>query len=230
MMTRLEALGSAANRTGMARYGINTERALGISVTTLKGVAREVGRDHALATRLWASGIHEARMLATLIDQPAQVSAAQMEAWVADFDSWDLCDGACGKLFWRTPHARDKIARWTAREPEFVRRAGFALIAWLAVHDKKAGDADFLGFLRLIEANADDERNFVKKAVSWALRQIGKRNQALNAAAVDCARRLAQREERAARWVGKDALRELGSEKVRARLGLTPPGGDPAAA
>ena len=137
LMVRLEGLGSAPNPTGMARYGNNTARAFGISAPELKAVAKDVGRDHALAGRLWASGIHEARMLATLIDEPAKVSAAQMDAWVADFDSWDLCDGACGKLFWRTPHARGKVVEWTAREPEFVRRAGFALIAWLAVHDKK---------------------------------------------------------------------------------------------
>lgn len=139
LMVRLEGLGSAPNPTGMARYGNNTARAFGISAPELKAVAKGVGRDHALAGRLWASGIHEARMLATLIDEPAKVSAAQMDAWVADFDSWDLCDGACGKLFWRTPHARGKVVEWTAREPEFVRRAGFALIAWLAVHDKKGG-------------------------------------------------------------------------------------------
>ncbi len=157
-------------------------------------------------------------MLATLIDDPKQITETQMEAWVRDFDSWDVCDGACGRLFWRTPQAYGKAREWAAAEPEFVRRAGFALIAWLAVHDKKAEDSAFIDLLPLIEHYADDDRNFVKKAVNWALRQIGKRNRALHAAAIACAERLAERDSRPARWIAKDALRELCSEKVDARL------------
>ena len=202
----------------MARYGIDTGCAFGVPVSILRPLAREIRRDHDLAQELWASGFHEARLLATMIGEPRQMTEAGMDSWVDDFDSWDVCDGACINLFRKTPFAHARAVAWSAGEEPFVRRAGFALMATLAVHDKKAEDAVFLAYLPMIAAAASDERNFVKKAVNWALRQIGKRNRALNAAAVACARSLAETESKAARWVARDALRELESKKVLARL------------
>ena len=218
IIDRLGALGSAEARAGMARYGIDAGRAFGVPVSILRPLAREIGRDHDLAQELWASGFHEARLLATMIGEPRQMTEVAMDSWVGDFDSWDLRDGACINLFRKTPFAHARAVAWSAREEPFVRRAGFALMATLAVHDKKAEDAVFLAYLPMIAAAASDERNFVKKAVNWALRQIGKRNRALNAAAVACARSLAETESKAARWVARDALRELESKKVLARL------------
>lgn len=218
LMKRLCTMENAANREGMARYGIRTDRALGISMPALRGIAKEIGKDHILAGMLWDSGVHEARILACLIDEPAHVSSEQMEAWVRDFDSWDLCDQCCSTLFDRTPYARDKAVVWSERPEEFVKRAGFVLMATLAVHDKKAGDAVFLAFLPLIRKESTDERNFVKKAVNWALRQIGKRNRMLNRAAIALAGELAASESRSARWIGRDALRELERDAVRSRL------------
>jgi 3-methyladenine DNA glycosylase AlkD len=202
----------------MARSGIRTDRALGITVTALRVYARTLGRDHELAVALWASGVHEARMLATLVDDPAAVTESQMEAWVREVDSWDLCDGACGNLFDRTPFAFDKAIEWSAREEEFVKRAGFALMAWLAVHRKDVSDARFEAFLPAIRAGAVDDRNFVKKAVNWALRQIGKRSLPLNRRAIATAQEIGQIDARSARWIAADALRELESPAVQARL------------
>jgi 3-methyladenine DNA glycosylase AlkD len=203
----------------MARFGINPDRALGVRIPDLRRLAKQVGTDHSLALGLWKTGIHEARILASMIDDPAAVTERQMESWVGDFDSWDLCDQCCGNLFDRTPFAFDKAVEWAGRDEEFVKRAGFALMAWAAVHDKTADDRVFIEFLPLVEREADDDRNFVKKAVNWALRQIGKRNRRLNRAAVSVARRLAKRNDSpAARWIGTDALRELTSEGVRSRL------------
>ena len=214
----LEAEASAENRAGMARYGINTARAYGVSVKRLREIAKSAGRNHEIARELWDTGMHEARMLASLVDEPAKVTPEGMDGRVAEFDSWDVCDGFCNNLFRKTPFAHAKVQQWTVREETFVRRAGFALMANLAVHDKKATDSVFEGYLPLIEDAADDERNFVKKAVNWALRQIGKRSPGLNAAAIACAQRLAARDSKPARWIAKDALRELTSDKVRARL------------
>ena len=214
----LEAEASEENRAGMARYGINTERAYGISVKRLREIARSIGRDHEIAEELWETGMHEARILASLVDEPAKVTPGGMEEKVRAFDSWDLCDGFCNNLFRKTPFAHAKVQKWTSREETFVRRAGFALMANLAVHDKKSADSLFQGYLGLIEGAAADERNFVKKAVNWALRQIGKRSPELNQAAIACAERLAMRDSKSARWIAKDALRELMSEKVQARL------------
>lgn len=214
----LEAESSEENRAGMARYGINTERAYGVSVKRLREIAKSIGRDHSIAEELWDTGMHEARMLASLVDEPAKVTAAGMEGKVRQFDSWDLCDGFCNNLFRKTRFAHAKVQEWAARDETFVRRAGFALMANLAVHDKKAEDSIFADYLKLIEDAADDERNFVKKAVNWALRQIGKRSAALNKVAITCALRLAEAESKSARWIAKDALRELTSEKVQARL------------
>ena len=215
---RLRALGSAEARAGMARYGIDTGRAFGVPVSKLRPLAREIGCDHRLAEQLWASGFHEARLLATMIGEPREMSEAAMDRWAADFDSWDVCDGACINLFRKTPFAHARAVAWTARDEPFVKRAGFALIATLAVHDKGAEDAVFRSYLPIIVAAASDDRNFVKKAVNWALRQIGKRNRALNAAARSSAEALMDHESKAARWVARDALRELEREKVQARL------------
>lgn len=199
-----------AARPAMARFGINVDHALGgISLTTLRTLARELGRDHRLAAGLWRSGIHEARLLACLVDDPAVVTAAQMDRWAAAFDSWDLCDTCCGSLFDRTPYAWAKATEWAGREEEFVKRAGFALMAWLAVHDKQATDERFLSLLPIIEHSASDDRNFVKKAVNWALRQIGKRNATLRRAAIETAERIGEQGTRSARWIASDALREL---------------------
>ncbi len=224
-------MGSEADREGMARYGINVANAFGVSIYELRKVAKGLGTDHELALALWQSGNHEARLLACFVDDPAAVTGEQMEAWAGDFDSWDICDQATTSLFDLSGHAWSKAAGWAAREQEWVRRGGFALMAGLAVHDKAAGDQAFRNLLPLIEGAASDERNFVKKAVNWALRNIGKRNRALNAAATACAQRiLATANKRAggerggdaaarsARWVASDALRELKSDKIQARL------------
>ncbi|MFQ5919380.1 MAG: DNA alkylation repair protein [Thermoplasmata archaeon] len=218
VMARLEALADPEGREGMARFGIATGRALGIRVPELRRLARKIGRDHGLSQELWDTAVHEARILASMIDNPGEVTEAQMEAWVTDFDSWDLCDQVCGNLFDRTPFAYEKAAVWSGRDEEFVTRAGFALMAYLAVHDKKAVDADLLAFLPLIEREAVDGRNYVKKAVNWALRQIGKRNRNLNVASIAVAERIHQVDSPSARWVASDALRELRSEAVQARL------------
>jgi 3-methyladenine DNA glycosylase AlkD len=214
----LERMGDRSRLEGMARFGIDTTRALGVTVTELRRCARELGHDHELAAALWASGVHEARLLASLVDEPAMVSDAQMEAWVADLDSWDVCDGVCGNLFDRTPFALDKAVEWSSREPEFEKRAAFALMASAAVHRKDLPDAAFASLLPVIRAQAIDERNYVKKAVSWALRQIGKRSSGLNSQAVRTAERIERIDSRAARWVARDALRELRSDAVQARL------------
>ena len=218
VVARLREMGSPDGLAGMARYGIVTENALGVSVPALRGLAREVGKDHALALALWETGVHEARMLAGLVDDPVAVTEEQMEAWACDFDSWDLCDGVCANLFDRTLFAYAKAREWAGREATFTKRAGFALMAALAVHDKKAPDEEFLGFLPLIVREATDGRNFVKKAVNWALRQIGKRDRALHAAAIEAARSIHVLDAKAARWIAADALRELESQAVRARL------------
>ena len=202
----------------MARFGIDTGRAVGVTVTELRRFARDLGHDHELAAALWESGVHEARLLASLVDEPAMVSEAQMEAWVADLDSWDVCDGVCGNLFDRTPFALDKAVEWSSREPEFQKRAAFALMASAAVHRKDLPDAAFASLLPVIRAQAIDERNYVKKAVSWALRQIGKRSSGLNPRAVRTAEQIERIDSRAARWVARDALRELRSDAVQARL------------
>ena len=202
----------------MSRFGIDTTRAVGVTVTELRRFARDLGHDHELAAALWASGVHEARLLASLVDEPAMVSEAQMEAWVADLDSWDVCDGVCGNLFDRTPFALDKAVEWSTREPEFEKRAAFALMASAAVHRKDLPDAAFASLLPVIRAQAIDERNYVKKAVSWALRQIGKRSSGLNSRAVRTAERIERIDSPAARWVARDALRELRSDAVQARL------------
>ncbi len=218
VLLRLEALADPRAVQGMDRFGIRGKRVLGISVVTLRRLARESGTDHGLARDLWASGIHEARILASMVDDSSRVTGAQMEAWVRGFDSWDLCDQVCGNLFDRTPFAFGKALAWSRRREEFVRRAGFALMASLAVHDKDAGADRFMKFLPAIARAATDERNFVKKAVNWALRQIGKRSRVLHGAALRTARQIQRLESRSARWIAADALRELTGPAVQQRL------------
>ena len=218
VLERLRSLGDARNVEGMARYGIRVTKAFGVSAPNLRALAKEIGRDHALAGQLWRTGIHDARCLAALIEDPAKVTIAQMERWVRDFDSWAVCDCACGCLFDKTPYAWDKAIEWTEREEEYVKRAGFVLMATLAVHDKKTPDERFEAFLPLIAQHATDERNFVKKAVNWALRQIGKRSRRLNSLAVQTAERIRRIDSKSARWIASDALRELTNDKVRQRL------------
>ncbi len=203
---------------GMNRFGINGTGMLGVPMPKLRALAKLAGRNHALAAELWRSGIHEARILATLTEEPGRVTEKQMEAWASKFNSWDLCDQCCLNLFDKTPYARTKAVEWSERKEEFVRRAGFALMAVIAVHDREAPDSLFAGFLACIERAADDERNFVRKAVNWALRQIGKRSETLHAPAVAAARRLMKRSSSSARWIGTDALRELTDERTLSRL------------
>jgi 3-methyladenine DNA glycosylase AlkD len=217
ILAELRALGSEENRAGMARFGINTEKAFGVSMAAQRPLQRKYRRNHELAVALWATGYHEARILAALIDDPNKVTRRQMDAWAADFNSWDLCDQACMKLFARSPFVAEKIPKWAKDKREFVRRAAFATIAGYAVH-AKAGDEAFLPFLDLIERYATDSRNFVRKAVNWALRQIGKRSAGLHKPALALAKRLAASDDNTARWIGKDAVRELTDPKQIARL------------
>jgi 3-methyladenine DNA glycosylase AlkD len=196
-------------RDGMARYGLPSDHALGVSVADIRALAKQIGRRHELAVELWKTGVYEARMLTAFIDEPARVTPAQMDRWCRDFDNWGICDTLCFHLFDRTPHAWKKIEKWAGRREEFVKRAAFALLASVALHDKKAADAPFIRSLPLIEQAAGDERNFVKKGVSWALRGIGKRNATLNVAANKLAKRLAGSPNAAARWVGRDALKDF---------------------
>jgi 3-methyladenine DNA glycosylase AlkD len=215
ILAELKSLGSEVNRAGQARFGINTARAYGVPVANLRRIARGLERDHRLAATLWATGMHEARILAAYVEEPAKVTPAQMDRWVAAFDSWDLCDQVCGNLFDRTPYAEEKIRKWASDERVFVRRAAFALAASYAVHARKAPDAALLPILALVEQHAKDPRNFVKKAVNWALRQIGKRSAALHAPALALAEKLAASSDKTARWIGKDAARELTSINPR---------------
>lgn len=200
---------SARNREGMARYGLPSDNALGVSVADIRLLGKRLGRDHDLALALWETGVYEARMLTSFVDDPGLVTPAQMDRWCRDFDNWGICDTLCFHLFDKTPHAWKKIAKWSDARAEFVKRASFALLASVALHDKTAPDKPFLDSLALIERAAVDDRNFVKKAVSWALRGIGKRNPALHRASVEMATRLAASPHPAARWTGKDALRDL---------------------
>jgi 3-methyladenine DNA glycosylase AlkD len=198
-----------AELAGMARFGMQTDGRLGVSVPVLRRIGKTLGRDHALALALWDTGIPDAQILAGLVAEPARLTSRQMDAWARSMRSWDVCDGACLNAFVHSPLAWDKSAAWVARRGEFVRRAGFALLATLAVHDKRSDDARFVAALSWIESAADDERNFVRKAVNWALRGIGKRNAALRPQAIAAAQRLRALDSKAARWIAADALREL---------------------
>ena len=214
----LERRGSKKNREGMARYGIVAKKVFGVPTGTMQSLAKELGRNHALSQALWRTGWHDARMLASMVGEPDRVTPAQMDRWAKAFDNWAVCDAATFVLWDRSPHAWPKVREWSRRKEEFVKRAAFAMLASLTVHDKTAPDERYLEGLKLIEREAHDERNFVKKAVNWALRSIGKRNPALNKEAIVVARRLAERDDSASRWVGKDALRELTGPAVKRRL------------
>lgn len=202
----------------MVRFGINPEKTYGVSIPILRKMAKEIGRSHPLAQQLWSSGVHEARILACLIDNPVMVTEEQMESWVNDFDSWDVCDQCCSNLFDKIESVHEKAAEWSERDEEFVKRAGFVLMAALAVHDKKAKDEEFLKFLPIIKRESSDNRNFVKKAVNWALRQIGKRNFNLNKMAIETSKEIQRMDSKSAKWIASDALRELTSDAIQKRL------------
>lgn len=211
VIARLRSLGSRRNAAGQRRFGITPRtELLGIPIPVLRRIARAHRGDHGLALALWASGVHEARILAAYVDDPARVSARQMDAWARGFDSWDVCDQVCGNLFDRTARAQAKAAEWSRRRATFVKRAGFSMMACLALHRGDLPERVFLGFLPMIRREADDGRNFVFKAANWALRQIGKRSPRLRRAAVAEARRIARLDSPSARWIASDALRELG--------------------
>jgi len=218
VLNSLKAAGNPRNVAGMARYGIVTKRAYGVSAPDLVRLARRIGTNHALAQQLWQTGNHDARALASMIEEPRRVSATQMDRWARDFDNWAICDCCCLHLFDRTPFAWSKARQWSRRKAEFVKRAGFALMAVLAVHDKPADDEAFLRLLPLIKAGASDERNYVRKAVNWALRSIGKRNVRLNRASLAAAREIHKLDSAAARWSASDARRELAGRAVQQRL------------
>jgi len=218
ILKKFKSLSDPEALKGMAKFGINTKKAYGISLYVIRSMAKEIGKNHELAQRLWSSGIHEARILAGMVDDPKQVTKNQMERWVKDFDSWDVCDQVCSNLFDKTPFAYKKVFEWSKRNEEFVKRAGFVLMACLSVHDKKADDKQFEQFFPIIKREANDDRNFVKKAVNWALRQIGKRNLNLNKKAIETAENIKKMDSKAARWIASDAIRELTSEKTQKRL------------
>jgi 3-methyladenine DNA glycosylase AlkD len=218
VVERLRSLGDPKNTEGMARFEIQSSTSFGVPVPKLRSLAREIGRNHQLALELWETGLHDARLLASMIDDPAEVTSAQMNEWASDFDSWDVVDQSCGNLFDKTPFAIAKAKEWCKREEEYVKRAGFVMMAELAVHDKDAADKLFLDFLPLIVEGASDNRNFVKKAVNWSLRQVGKRNRKLNRAAVATALKIQEQGSGAARWIAADALRELRSTQVLKKL------------
>ena len=218
ILEQLHAKADPANLAGMAKFGIAIENRLGLSVPEMRRIAKATGKDHQLALTLWKTGIAEARIVASLIAAPEALTETCMETWVKDFNSWDVCDQVCMNLFEKTPFARRKIIEWSAREEEFVKRAAFALIAALASHDKEAPDRTFVRLLPVIKRGAVDERNFVRKAVNWALRNIGKRNLRLNRAAIKTAKELQRLDSTAARWIAADAIRELEGAKVQQRL------------
>ena len=218
IIKRLKSLSNPEAIEGMARYGINPDKNLGVSIPDLRQIAREIGKNHQLAQDLWVTGIHDARILAGMIDQAGEVTEEQMEQWVGDFDFWDVCDEVCMNLFEKLPFAYEKAVHWSSREEEFVKRAGFVLMARLAVSDKKAADEKFINFLPYIKRESTDSRNYVKKAVNWALRQIGKRNINLNKLAISAGEEIYSIDSKSARWIASDALRELKNEKIQKRL------------
>jgi 3-methyladenine DNA glycosylase AlkD len=217
-LSELKRYGEKRNVEGMARFGIRAKKVLGVSKPKLDEIVRKIGKNHDLGLKLWETGIHDARLLGMLISEPQKVTAAQMERWVRDFDNWDVCDGTCCHLFVEAKPAWQKAFAWSSRTKEFEKRAGFALAAYLAVHDKATADAPFRKYLKIIQREAWDDRNFVRKAVNWALRNIGKRNAGLNRDAIACAERIRKAGTRAERWIAADALRELRSTAVQTRL------------
>ena len=218
VLERLKTKARPDQLKSMSKFGIAVERRLGISIPNLRKMAKEVGQNHDLALKLWKTRIAEAMILASMIDNPKQLTEVQMEDWVIGFDSWDVCDQVCGNLFCKSPLAWAKTIDWAQREEEFVKRAASSLIAYLACHDKQANDEKFIGLLPVIVQQSPDERNFVKKAVNWALRSIGKKNVNLNQAAINAAKEIQRLDSKTARWIASDALRELDSEAVQKRL------------
>ncbi len=218
VIKKLESKASPANLEGMARYGIAIENRLGVSMPALRQLAKETGKDHQLALELWRTGTAEACIIAGLIAEPDKFTERQMEAWVKDLDSWDICDQLCGNLLVKSPLAWKKVSDWHDRTEEFVKRTSFALLAYLAIHDKKAEDQKFIKLFPLLKKGSTDDRNYVKKAVNWALRNIGKRNRNLNKAALELAKDIKQIDNKTARWIANDAIRELESEAVQDRL------------
>jgi 3-methyladenine DNA glycosylase AlkD len=218
VLKKLKAQARPHQLDGMTKFGMTADRRLGVSVPDMRKMAKELGKDHELAAELWKTGVPEARIVAAMIDKPEKLTEHQMENWVKDINSWDVCDQVCMNLFEKTPLAWKKISDWSKREEEFVKRTAFALIACLAWHDKETEDEKFVKILQVIKLGATDERNFVKKAVNWALRNIGKRNQNLNRAAIKAAKEIQQIDSKAARWIASDAIRELESETVQKRL------------
>ena len=218
VLDKLQSKAKPEQLKGMAKYGMTVEQRLGVSVPEMRKLAKEIGRDHKLALDLWRTGIAEARIVAGMVGDPAKLTEEQMEDWVKDINSWDVCDQVCDNLFEKSQLAWKKIVDWSEREEEFVKRTAFSLIACLAWHDKKASDEKFIELLPVIIREATDERNFVKKAVNWALRNIGKRNLNLNKAAINTAKEIQRLDSKVARWVATDAIRELESESIQKRL------------
>jgi 3-methyladenine DNA glycosylase AlkD len=218
IIQKLKSLANPENVKGMARYGINPKNNLGISIYQLRPLAKEIGRSHPLALKLWDSKIHDAKLLACFIDDPEKVTIDQMDAWAEDFDSWDICDQACTSLFDLSPLSYKKVYQWAEHEKEFVKRGAFSLIAGLAVHDKTATDKKFEEFFPIIIKHSVDERNYVKKAVNWSLRNIGKRNLHLNKRAIETAKEIQKINSKSARWIASDAIRELTSDKIKRKL------------
>ncbi|MBM4171541.1 MAG: DNA alkylation repair protein [Ignavibacteria bacterium] len=214
VLTELKKHGNEKNREGMAKYGINVDKAFGVNVPVMRALAKKIGRNHELAIKLWETGYHEARHVASMIADPKFVTKTLMNKWTKDFNSWDICDGTCSNLFRKTPFAIEKIFEWCDRKEEYIRRAGFALLAYMVVHDKKRDDKDFLQFLPLIEKYSIDERNYVKKAVNWALRQIGKRSIFLNKEALKTAGRINKINSRSSHWIANNAIKELTDPKI----------------
>lgn len=217
ILKKLQSLSNQENITGMARFDISTDKAFGIRKSELRKLAKQIGKDHKLALGLWDTGYLEARIIASLIDEPEKVTESQMDSWVNDFDSWDVCDQCCMNLFDKTPFVFDKIKKWSMAKEEYVKRAAFSLLAVIAVHDKKADDSVFLKFFPTIKRESTDERNFVKKAVNWSLRQIGKRNINLNKEAIKLAKEILKIENKTSKWIASDALKELESKKANIR-------------
>jgi 3-methyladenine DNA glycosylase AlkD len=223
ILAELESMKDDAAKEGMARYGIATDKAWGVSVAALRGMAKRIGKDHELAARLWNHGWRETRLLAAMVEDPARVTEKQMDQWARALDSWDVCDGLCNDLFRLTPFARAKAVEWSARPEPYVKRAGFVLMAVTALHDTREPDGTFIEFLQWIEREAGDDRNAVKKAVNWALRQIGKRNHELHGRAVRTAEAIREQGTPSARWIARDALRELTSVEMKRRMRKPPP-------
>jgi 3-methyladenine DNA glycosylase AlkD len=218
VLNRLKEKARPDQLEGMSRYGISPERRLGVSVPDMRKIAKEVGKEHELALALWKTGIQDAMIVASMVGEPDKLTDEQMEEWVKDINSWDVCDQLCMNLFEKTPLAWKKIVDWSEKQDEFVRRAAYALIACLAWHDKQTEDERFIALFPVLKRGATDERNYVKKAVNWALRNIGKRSRTLNRAAIELAKEIQMIDTKAARWISSDAIRELESEAVHRRL------------